>query len=179
MPPKKHIRPDRAAAKLKELVDAECSVKGIHEATGISQEIIYRILKGEKQHIRKDFHDRILKANPKKIRLTHRRTPIGAARRLRALAVQGHVVKDIAHVEGLPAATHISRIRYDLSLEITRDLHDAIKRFYEKHKDEEGGSVIAAARARGRGWHGPDFWEDKDIDDPSVEENLPAHALIP
>lgn len=178
MPPKKHVRPDRAAAKIQELIDAGCSMRGIHEEAGIAQETLYRILRGQKQHIPRDFHDRILKLNPNKIRKTYRLSPVGSARRLRALGVQGFIVKDIAHKEGLPAATHISRIRQGLSTEITRTTHDAICAFYEKHKDEFGGSQLAATRVRTLGWRGPDFWADKDIDDPNVEENLPAHALV-
>jgi hypothetical protein len=171
VPAKKAIRGTVIAAHLQELLDAGCSVQGMHEASGVGSETIYAVLRGEKNHLKRAQADALMKLKAEKVALSYLCSPVGAARRLKALGRQGFTVKDLNHADGLlPARTHISRIRSGRSTAITRELHDNVKKYYEKHAYDTGPSALASYKARQAGWRAPEWWEDKDIDDPSAEE---------
>lgn len=92
---------------------------------------------------------------------------IGTVRRVRALVCAGYTCADIAAARGV----HVTVVK-----DITRQKHQKINTksaqvwaaTYDDLCNEDGPSPKTAARARTKGWHGPEAWTDGTIDDPDA-----------
>lgn len=86
---------------------------------------------------------------------------LGAQRRLRALAVNGWSIQNLAPLSGIPTST-LSRIRKGEAVDVTPARNRAIDDLYRTLRDQQGPSVQSATRARHLGWFPPDVWDDID-----------------
>lgn len=148
----------------------------IARAAGVARRVVDAHAKGELPSINPDSARRILA-----VRLNDSVIPdylpvnsVGTVRRLRALAVLGHRVKDIAAASGhMPGA--LSKILNGHSTGVRGATAQDIATVYEAWQHQAGPCERTRRRAAREGWHGPDAWDDN-IDDPAAEPERPLTA---
>lgn len=101
---------------------------------------------------------------------------VGTRRRLRALAWQAWSAREIAERTGLRRMT-LQPIRKGETTSTTAAVATAIRDFYDKYSDTDGGDRAAERTARDSGWEPPAAWDDETIDDPATEPWPPADDL--
>jgi hypothetical protein len=97
--------------------------------------------------------------------------PVGTARRLRALAVDGWSAQMLSPLVGRDEGTIRDHRAGDFA-EITVRIRERYRELYEKiqsQADPSGGSWRARENAEKRCWLGPERWADEDIDDPDAQ----------
>lgn len=95
--------------------------------------------------------------------------PVGAKRRIQALAYIGYTQPQIASHTGLSRAA-LAHIIAGTADRILIGTADAIDRTYRQLRWTPGPSSGAMHYARRRGWHGPLAWDD--IDDPNAQPDV-------
>lgn len=176
---KRYMRSEKVAPHLLHLKQVmEMSTTTISQVSGVPKWAIDDAISGRAERLPIDYARALLKVKdgPKRY-LT---SPLKAQRQLRALAVHGYTIKEIATTPGMPDESELIHIRHGSAkgkakVGITAPIADAIDAFYQAHKDTPGTSAICAARARTKGWEGPVYWEDRDM---SAPEEAPVDALV-
>lgn len=92
-------------------------------------------------------------------------SPLGASRRLQALAVMGWSGPMLAERTGVPLKT-LDNLRVGKGTRVARVHVEAVERVYEELWNVDGGNLIAKGVARKRGWLPPMAWDDDAIDEP-------------
>lgn len=145
----------------------------IAKAAGLARRVIDAHAKGELKTINPDSARRILA-----VRLDDSAIPdylpvdaTGTMRRLQAMSVLGHRLKDIAE------ATHhwsnaLSKILNGHSAGVRGSTAQDIAALYETWQHQTGPCKRTRLRAEREGWHGPEAWDDN-IDDPQAKPELP------
>lgn len=90
---------------------------------------------------------------------------VGFRRRAEALAWMGWSQAEVAKRTGLSAAGIISSSKRDI---VASRVFGKMRDFYDRFKDIEGPSRLAATRARTAGYAPPVAWDYADIDDPKA-----------
>lgn len=162
------VHPDKALAKIEELLRTGVTILAIAEAAGLSATVLHRIRSGKVDLIERDTQKKILNAKPgpgKHINIT------GTRRRLQAMAALGYSLTDVADATGVKPAL-ITNIRTGRSVSTAPETAEAVKEFYEIIKDtpaaETPMSRRAIAFAERYGWVPSSAWEGLDIDNPNV-----------
>lgn len=148
----------------------------IARAAGVARRVVDAHAKGELPSINPDSARRILA-----VRLDDSAIPdylpvnaVGTMRRLQALAVVGHRVKDIAAASGhMPGA--LSKILNGHCTGVRGATAQDIAAVYETWQYQPGSCERTRRRAAREGWHGPDAWDDN-IDDPTAQPEIPLSA---
>lgn len=97
----------------------------------------------------------------------------GTVRRLRALLVLGHRLKDIAEATDHAPAV-LSKILNGHTDRVRKGTASSISGLYEKWRHLPGPCVRTRSRAEREGWHGPLAWDN--IDDPTETALPPVRA---
>lgn len=142
----------------------------IAAAAGLARRVIDAHAKQQLKTINPDSAHKILA-----VRLDNSAIPdylpvdaTGTIRRLRALSIGGHRLKDIAAEAGhMPGA--LSKILNGHAQHVRGTTANDIARVYKAWKDRPGPSKRERLRAEREGWHGPLAWDD--IDDPNEQPN--------
>lgn len=159
---------DDVIAHLQELAGFGLPMRSVARATGFHEATIRDIARGERWATILTRHRAILLA------VTHRPTPeqewvlpIGATRRLRALAVIGWTVPTLAGHTPLPTGV-LAELMSARRVSISYETWAAVVALFELLSGTPGPSKLARSRAMAKGWGAPLDWEDLDIDDPRV-----------
>lgn len=162
----RHVSPDVTLAHINLLKDRGWSVSGMAETSGISDQTIHRIVRGDREHIHRDTQEAILSLRDGTIFERSRPTgyvpKIGAQRRLQALMAMGWRHSDTTAILGFSS----SNILHQPGPWITRSKHDAMCRAYDQLWDQPGPSASTAARAIKAGYLLPMAWDEGTIDNP-------------
>lgn len=162
------VHPDKAAAKIEELLRTGVTMLAIAEAAGLQATTLHRIRSGKLDLIERETQKKILAAKPGPG--THV-SVVGTRRRLQAMAALGYSLADVSGATGVGAPL-ITNIRTGKNVSTSPETAKAIKEFYEIIEDtpaaDSATSRRAVAFALKYKWAPPQAWTDRDIEDPSV-----------
>jgi hypothetical protein len=163
---------DPARAHARELRAAGLSAQMIAAMAGVTPRLLHRLLgPGHPARIRPASAEAILAIQPGQ-RPPARSVPAaGTTRRLRALAVLGWTLADIAREAGV-GAQPLSRIAAGGKARVAVRTAEAVARLYDKLWDKPGPSQVSRDRAIAKGWPPALAWDDDDgphgIDNPDA-----------
>lgn len=162
------VHPDKAHAKIEELLRTGVTIKAIAESAGLHPTVLHRIRSGKVDLIERETQKKILAAKPG---LGQHINVVGTRRRLQAMAALGYSLTDVADATGVKAPL-LTNIRTGKNVSTAPETAEAIKEFYEIVQDTPAAETVMARRAIGfakaYGWVLPSAWEGLDIDDPNV-----------
>lgn len=148
----------------------------IAAAAGVSRRVIDSYAKAESSKINPASACKILTA-----RLSANNIPAyqpidatGTVRRLRALQVLGHRLKDVAQATDHAPAV-LSKILNGHMGRVRKSTASSIADLYEEWRHLPGTCARTRARAEREGWYGPAAWDD--IDDPTEEALEPGRPI--
>lgn len=172
---RRRIDATEAAAHIRDILANDWTQSGIATVLGISIATIQGLASGENRYCTPEDRDRILAFNPSPDDECpgYWTDPTGTIRRLRALAVIGHPMRDAASELGLSyaAVRCITRGERD---KVSRALAQKVAQLYATWSRKPGPSNVARGMARAKNWHGPLAWDD--IDDPAAQPDIDPHA---
>lgn len=137
------------------------------EAQGITRSVVARVDRG-RQRIHRLTEERIFNVPiPLKVVPSGAGVPVlGMRRRLQALAAIGWPQTLLAEQMGLTQSMLANRLA---RTHVTAKTARAAAELFTKLQSTPGPSVIAASRARAKGWEPPFAWDTESIDDPDAE----------
>lgn len=155
------------------LLPAAWTMHQIEYAAELSSDYVAVLLKRQPPRIFASTADAILGLGPGD---RFRNVPDGAQldatgtrRRLQALAVKGHPIRDV--LRGLRCNSMLMSVAFVEARNARR-----VAGIYDELWNVEGPSPVGATRARNRGWAGPGAWDDATIDDPRAFPDLTGHC---
>lgn len=155
------------------LLPAAWTMHQIEYAAGLSSDYIAVMLKRQPLRVYTTTADAILGIGPHD---RFRNVPdsalldsTGTRRRLQALAVKGHPIRDV--LRDLRCNSMLMSVASVEARNARR-----VASIYNELWNIEGPSPVGATRARNRGWAGPGAWDDATIDDPRAFPDLTGHC---
>lgn len=155
------------------LLPAAWTTHQIEYAAGLSSDYVAVLLKRPPLRIYTSTANAILGLGPD---CRFRNVPDGAQldstgtrRRLQALAVKGHPIRDV--LRNLRCNSMLMSAAVVEARNARR-----VAGVYDELWNVEGPSPVGATRARNRGWAGPGAWDDSTIDDPRAFPDLTGHC---
>jgi hypothetical protein len=163
---RRYMRSGKIAPHIHYLRDVKhMSDLSIAQTAGVPKWVVQDVRAGRKPFVYASYGRAILKVQDGPAR--YLLSPLEAMRQLQALAVMDWSLETIASMDGTPDNSELSNIRRGaVKVGVTARVLEAINTFYEAHKHEHGPNVVAGNRARLKGWHGPEYWEEHDITAP-------------
>lgn len=162
------VHPDKAKAKVEELLRTGVTILAIAEAAGLHPTVLHRIRSGKIDLIERETQTKILAAKPgpgQHVNVT------GTRRRLQAMAALGYSLSDVSDATGVKQPL-ITNIRTGKNVSTAPETAEAIKEFYDIVKDTPAAETVMSRRATAfadkYGWAPPSAWEGRNIDDPDV-----------
>lgn len=160
----------------KNLLPAAWTTHQIEYAAGLSGDYIPVLLNRQSPRVYTDTANAILGLGPadrfRNVPDGALLDPTGTRRRLQALAVKGHTIRDV-----LRDLRCNSMLMSGTSVEARNARRVAA--VYDELWNVEGPSPVGATRARNRGWAGPGAWNDAAIDDPRAFPDFTGHCGTP
>ncbi|WP_156366050.1 hypothetical protein [Nocardiopsis sp. NRRL B-16309] len=151
----------------------------IATATGVAESTIRRIRNGQANGVYACTAKTILALQPHHWPTKHRRSAVGYARRLQALADQGHGLPTVAAETGLDKHW-LGEIRSGQVATVTARPGALIAAAYERLRNQSPPSGRSASRvragARRHGWHPHSAWSRYTIDDPGARPRETTNA---
>lgn len=165
---------EAVVAHVRELRSAGLTQYQIAEAAGVAKSVLSKALHGRTKRVHPATAQAVLGLTVSQVRrvalcspLSHI-PPTGTARRLEALAVQGHSLNGLARRLGTgPSA--LRAIANGTQAHVTIDLAERVAALYDRLWNVDGASVRARNEALAKGWVPPMAWDDDTIDNPQAK----------
>lgn len=157
------------------LLEAKMTLIEIDRQAGVSAGSSHRVLNGTPSlappmQIRASIALAILLVSPKPDIAPMGRNPLGAQRRMQALACRGHLPAAVAAEAKIGRSTAQKALQ-GIGCSLLREIHEAIAAVYERWKYELGNSLQTQERAKRLKYAPAEAWQGVNIDDPKAEPN--------